>query len=107
MTGFGIGAGVKRTEDRRLVTGHGRYADDWNAPGQVYAAFVRSPHAHADLPAIDGTPAMKLDGVLGVFAARDLVADGIGTIPTMIAERGAAIRSRDGPARDRSRSPCR
>src|SRR6059036_1379531 len=96
MTGFGIGAPVKRTEDRRLVTGHGRYADDWNAPGHVYAAFVRSPHAHADLLAIDGTPAMKLDGMLGVFTARDLITDGVGAIPTMIAERGAGIRSRDG-----------
>ena len=57
MASFGIGASVKRREDVRLLTGQGRYADDWNAPGQVHAAFVRSPHAHADVLAIDSAPA--------------------------------------------------
>src|SRR5439155_1127104 len=46
MTSSGIGASVKRREDVRLVTGQGRYAEDYDAPGQAYAAFVRSPHAH-------------------------------------------------------------
>jgi carbon-monoxide dehydrogenase large subunit len=96
MTGFGIGASVKRREDVRLLTGQGRYADDVNAPGQVYAAFVRSPHAHADVGSIDAAAAQAVPGVLGVFTARDLIADGVGTIPTLIAERGGGIRSRDG-----------
>ena len=96
MASFGIGASVKRREDVRLLTGHGRYADDWNAPGQVHAAFVRSPHAHADVVAIDPAPARAIDGVLGVFTGRDLVADGVGPIPTLLAERGGGIRSRDG-----------
>jgi carbon-monoxide dehydrogenase large subunit len=96
MTGFGIGASVKRREDLRLLTGQGRYAEDWNAPHQAYAAFVRSPHAHADLVAIDAGPARAIAGVLGVFAGHDLVADGVGAIPTLIAERGGGIRSRDG-----------
>ena len=93
-----VGASVKRTEDARLVTGRGRYAEDCNAPGQVHAAFVRSPHAHADIVAIDATPARPVPGVLGVFTGRDLVADGVGAIPTLIAERGGGIRSRDGSA---------
>ena len=96
MTSFGIGAPVRRREDVRLLTGRGRYADDINAPGQAYAAFVRSPHAHADVLAIDSAPARASPGVLGVFTGRDLVADGVGTIPTLIAERGGGIRSRDG-----------
>jgi carbon-monoxide dehydrogenase large subunit len=58
--------------------------------------FVRSPHAHADLLAIDDAPAHALPGVLGVFTARDLIADGVGGIPTLIAERGGGIRNRDG-----------
>jgi aerobic carbon-monoxide dehydrogenase large subunit len=96
MTSFGIGASVKRSEDLRLLTGQGRYAEDWNAPGQAHAAFVRSPHAHADVVAIDATPARALTGVLDVFTGRDLIADGVGPIPTLIAERGGGIRSRDG-----------
>ena len=71
MTTFGIGASVKRREDLRLLTGQGRFADDWNAPGQAYAAFVRSPHAHADVIAIDAEPPRAVAGVLGVFTGRD------------------------------------
>src|SRR5215510_8522134 len=92
----GIGAPVKRREDFRLLTGRGRYAEDWEAPGQVHAAFVRSPHAHADVVSIDAKPSLGVEGVLGVFTGRDLVADGVGPIPTLIAERGGGIRSRDG-----------
>jgi len=92
----GIGASVKRREDVRLLTGQGRYAEDVNAPGQAYAAFVRSPHAHAALISVDAKQALAIAGVLGVFTGRDLVADGVGPIPTLIAERGGGIRNRDG-----------
>ena len=94
VTSFGIGAPVRRREDYRLLTGQGRYADDLNAPGQAYAAFVRSPHAHADVVAIDAAPARTVAGVLGVFTGRDLVAGGVGTIPTLIAERGVGLARR-------------
>ena len=96
MTSFGIGASVKRREDHRLLTGQGRYVDDVSVPEQAHIAFVRSPHAHADVVAIDPAPALAMDGVLAVFTGRDLVADGVGTIPTLIAERGGGIRNRDG-----------
>ena len=43
----GIGASVLRKEDAPLITGQGRYVDDIKLPGMAYAAFVRSPHAHA------------------------------------------------------------
>src|SRR6266446_2446148 len=96
MTTFGIGASVKRREDQRLLTGEGRFADDFNGPGQAHAAFVRSLHAHADVLAIDAAPAKAVAGVLAVFTGHDLAADGVGGIPTLIAERGGNIRSRDG-----------
>ena len=98
MTDFGIGASVKRHEDHRLLTGRGRYAEDVNAPGQACVAFVRSPHAHADVLAIDDARARAIPGVLAVFTGRDLVAGGTGAIPTLIAERGGGIRNRDGSA---------
>src|SRR5437870_3095914 len=55
-----------------------------------------SPHAHADVLAIDAAPAKAVAGVLAVFTGHDLAADGVGGIPTLIAERGGNIRSRDG-----------
>ena len=48
-----IGQPLPRKEDLRLLTGAGRYSDDVNLPGQAYAAFVRSPQAHARIKAID------------------------------------------------------
>jgi carbon-monoxide dehydrogenase large subunit len=97
-TRSGIGAPVRRREDRRLLTGQGRFAADVNAPGQIHAAFVRSPHAHAEVVALEAAPAHAVAGVLGVFTGRDLAADGVGPIPTLVAERGGGIRSRDGSA---------
>ncbi len=77
----GIGQPVRRTEDLRMVTGAGRYADDWDVPGAARAVFVRSPHAHAALCSIDATAALAAPGVLGVFTAADLANDGLGGIP--------------------------
>src|SRR5262245_59478711 len=94
----GVGASVKRREDFRLLTGRGRYAEDVNAPGQAYAAFVRSPHAHADVISLDAKPALAIAGVLGAFSGRDRAADGAVSLPTLIRERGGGITSRDGSA---------
>ena len=49
----GIGVPVRRHEDLRLLTGQGRYSDDLVLPGQVFAVMLRSPHAHAEINAID------------------------------------------------------
>ena len=49
MADTGVGASVKRKEDQRFITGKGQYTDDINRPGQTWAVFVRSPHAHAVL----------------------------------------------------------
>jgi len=41
-----------RREDDRLLTGQGKYTSDWNLPGQLYACFLRSDRAHADIVSI-------------------------------------------------------
>jgi carbon-monoxide dehydrogenase large subunit len=80
-TGFRfIGQPMPRHEDARLLTGQGRFTDDFNFPGQTYAAMVRSPHAHARIISIDKSRALALAGVLGVFTGTDCLADGLGPI---------------------------
>ena len=72
MASDGIGASVKRKEDYRFITGGGSYTDDIDRPGQVYAYFVRSPHAHARINGIDKSRAEAAPGVLAVFDRRRL-----------------------------------
>ncbi len=79
---FAVGQSVRRVEDRRLLQGLGRYSDDVNLPRQVYAAVVRSPHAHAWIRGIRIADAQKAPGVLAVLTGADLAADGLGNLPT-------------------------
>jgi aerobic carbon-monoxide dehydrogenase large subunit len=76
-----IGKPLPRKEDERLVTGKGRFTDDFNLDGQAYAAMVRSPHPHARIGAIDVAAAKTMPGVLGVFTGADCAAEGLGPIP--------------------------
>jgi CO/xanthine dehydrogenase Mo-binding subunit len=76
----GIGARVARKEDRRFITGAGRYVDDMVVPGMKHAAFVRSPHAHAKIKGIDVGAAQDMPGVIAVLTGRELQADGIGNL---------------------------
>jgi carbon-monoxide dehydrogenase large subunit len=76
-----IGKPLPRKEDERLVTGKGRFTDDFNLDGQVYAAMVRSPHPHARIVAIDSATAKAMPGVLGIFTGADCAADGLAPIP--------------------------
>ena len=78
MTATGIGAAVRRKEDHRFITGKGHYTDDINRPGQAYAYFVRSPHAHATIKSIDIKAAARLPGVVAIFTGADVAADKIG-----------------------------
>ena len=71
-----IGERIPRLEDARLVAGQGRYTDDINLEGQVYAAFLRSPHAHAELGAINADAARAAPGVLAVLTGHDYLAAG-------------------------------
>jgi carbon-monoxide dehydrogenase large subunit len=77
----GVGKPVRRVEDERLVTGRGCFSDDFNVPGQAYACFARSPHAHARIVRIDAGPALKIPGVLAVLTGADAAADGLRPIP--------------------------
>ena len=83
MQKFGIGQTATRYEDDRLLSGEGRYVEDVHVEDQCYAAFVRSPHAHAKITSIDTADASSLPGVLAIYTVADLKAEGIGDIPCM------------------------
>ncbi len=87
----GIGARVLRKEDKRFITGKGKYTDDYKIAGMNFAAFVRSPHAHAKIKGIDKSAAEKMPGVAGVLDGKQLTGDGIGNIIC-----GWMIHSKDG-----------
>ena len=87
----GIGVRVARKEDKRFITGGGRYTDDMVVPGMKHAAFVRSPHAHAAIRKIDSRAAEAMPGVIAVLTGKQLKADGIGNLIC-----GWAITSKDG-----------
>ncbi|ODN72231.1 Carbon monoxide dehydrogenase large chain [Methylobrevis pamukkalensis] len=74
----GIGARVLRKEDKRFITGKGRYTDDIELKDTTYAAFVRSPHAHARIVSIDISEAKAAPGVVDVLTGADLAGDRIG-----------------------------
>ena len=76
-----IGARVTRKEDYRFLTGTGVYTDDVAMPNQTYAAFVRSPHAHAVVKSIKTEQAKKSPGVLAVYTGADLAAAKVGGLP--------------------------
>ena len=87
----GIGASVARKEDRRFITGKGRYVDDVKIVGLTYAHFIRSPHAHAKVTSIDSSAAMKMAGVVGVLTGQQIVDDKVGNLIC-----GWAVTSKDG-----------
>ena len=73
----GFGKPILRKEDARLLVGGGCYSDDVNVPGQAYACFVRSPHAHARVGHIDTAAARATPGVIAVLTGADAAADGV------------------------------
>ena len=91
MSATGIGAAVRRKEDHRFITGKGHYTDDINRPGQAYAYFLRSPHAHATIKSIDATAASSMPGVCAVLTGAELAGDKIGNLIC-----GWMIHSKDG-----------
>src|ERR1700739_35022 len=87
----GIGASVVRKEDKRFITGKGRYVDDIKLVGMTFAHFIRTPHAHAKVKSIDSSEAMKMPGVIAVLTGKELVDDKVGNLIC-----GWAITSKDG-----------
>ena len=80
---FGIGKPVLRKEDRRLLTGLGKFTDDAFVPGEAYGVVVRSPHAHGIIVRTKTTAAENSAGVMGVLTANDYIADGLKPIPNV------------------------
>ncbi|HET7866922.1 MAG TPA: xanthine dehydrogenase family protein molybdopterin-binding subunit, partial [Burkholderiaceae bacterium] len=86
-----IGKPLVRREDHRFLTGAGQYTDDVVLPGQTYGVFVRSPHAHARIRAIDTAQALQAPGVVKIFTGADLAEAKVGGLPC-----GWLIHSKDG-----------
>lgn len=78
-----IGKSIPRFEDRRFLTGQGRYTDDYRLEGELFCAFVRSPYAHARILGIDAAETLRLPGVAAVLTGADYLADGLGGIAHM------------------------
>ena len=91
-----IGDPVRRFEDARLLTGQGEYSDDFNLPGQAYAAVARSDQAHARVLSIDTSTAMGMPGVLVVLTGADYSADGLRPLVAQGNPTDVALKNRDG-----------
>lgn len=91
-----FGTAIRRREDPRLVTGRATYTDDLRLPGMAYAAFLRSPYAHARIRRIDASRARALPGVLAVFTGADL--QGVRPIPTAWLVPNAGLKTPPHPA---------
>jgi carbon-monoxide dehydrogenase large subunit len=87
----GIGAPLRRVEDKRFLTGHGRFVADIELSGALACALVRSPHAHAAIRRIDVAAARAMPGVVAVFTGADMAADGVVPMRPLW-----VVRSRDG-----------
>src|SRR5262249_39096258 len=74
-----FGKAIKRREDPRFITGRGQYVDDLKLPGMTYAAFVRSPHAHARIRGIDTAAAARHPGVVAIYTGKDMT--GVNSLP--------------------------
>jgi aerobic carbon-monoxide dehydrogenase large subunit len=81
MGQFALGQPVPRTEDPRLLTGRGKYVDDFTLPFQCHAYVLRSPHAHARILTVDTSAARAMAGVLLVLTGEDWAKENFGHIP--------------------------
>ena len=82
MGKYALGQAVPRAEDPRLLTGSGRYVDDFKLPDQVFGFVLRSPHAHALIRAMNTDAAAAAPGVLCVLTGEDYAASGLGDVPS-------------------------
>ena len=96
---FGSGQPVKRLEDQRLLTGKGQFIDDKPDDGALWLYVLRSPHAHAKILSIDTAAAREIAGVQAIYTGADLVADDVGTIPTLAIFKRPDGKPMTGPPR--------
>jgi aerobic carbon-monoxide dehydrogenase large subunit len=87
-----VGRELRRKEDPRLITGRARYVDDISLPGQLWAAFVRSPEAHAKIVSIDKSEAEARPGIHAVFTGEDM-ADLGGPLPMAWVPPGVEVNN--------------
>ena len=73
-----VGARIERKEDKKFLTGKGRYTADINLSRQTHACFIRSPHARAKINKVDISKALKAPGVVKILTGEDLIKDKIG-----------------------------
>lgn len=97
-----IGQSLRRREDFKFITGHGRYTDDVTAPGMLHMAILRSPHAHAVIKHIDLAAAKAAPGVRSVLSGADLAGKIGSIIPNWIIP-GTKVPDRPVVAVDRVR----
>ena len=101
MSATGIGAAVRRKEDFRFITGRGQYTDDIRRPGQAHIHFIRSPHAHARIRAIDGAAAARMPGVVAIFTGADFAEARLGNLIcgwTVLSKDGSPMKMAPHPA---------
>ena len=97
MTTRIFGSGIRRREDPRLITGGAIYTDDVQLPGTLYAAMLRSPHAHAKINSINTSAAVASPGVVAVYTGADI--EGVlNPIPCAWVPPGADLVAVDHPA---------
>jgi len=87
-----------RREDARLLEGKGRYSADWNLPGQLYAFFLRSDRAHAEIVSTDVGAAAARPGVHLVLTGADYAASGWKSLPGGVIP-SALVRTEGGRTR--------
>ncbi len=97
---YAVGQPVPRKEDPVLLRGQGRYSDDINLPGQAYAVMLRSGVAHGRIRSIDTEAARAMPGVLAVYTGADLLAGGMGLMPS-----GADFKNADGSPMPKPEQP--
>src|SRR5215472_3659269 len=88
---YGIGVPLRRVEDRRFLTGRGRFVADIELSGALACVLIRSPHAHAAIRRIEASAARACPGVVAVLTGADMAADGMAPMRPLW-----VIRSRDG-----------
>lgn len=94
---------IRRLEDARFLTGHGRYVEDIGEPAALHGHVLRSPHAHALIRSIDVSSAASMPGVHLVATADDLAADGLGHMPCLAAVKPMIVPPRPALATGRVR----
>ena len=93
MSSVKFGQALPRVEDRKLLTGRGRYVDDINLPLQAHGVVVYSNHARARIKSIDTSRSLRSPGMLGVLTGNDIANRGLGGLPPLPAERLVTLPS--------------